>query len=117
MCQKLNHLEKCDSTCFNYGLKTCNGACINKEKVSIIGVDVDKDINDAITFQKALKSDAKLNFEVINDPQNLIISEFNPIGMPTLYYLKHKKIVSILTGAIDNIDEQILADLKKMELE
>ena len=42
LCQKLNHLEKSESTCFNYGLKTCNGACINKEKVSEYNLRVQK---------------------------------------------------------------------------
>jgi DNA polymerase-3 subunit epsilon len=31
LCQKLSSLEKTKSSCFNYELKICNGACINKE--------------------------------------------------------------------------------------
>ncbi len=31
LCQKLNHLEKSDGSCFNFGIKTCFGACIDKE--------------------------------------------------------------------------------------
>lgn len=42
LCQKLNHLEKSENTCFNYDLKTCNGACINKEKVSEYNLRVQK---------------------------------------------------------------------------
>lgn len=42
LCQKLNHLEKIENTCFNYDLKTCNGACINKEKVSEYNLRVKK---------------------------------------------------------------------------
>lgn len=42
LCQKLNHLEKSENTCFNYDLKTCNGACINKEKVSEYNLRVKK---------------------------------------------------------------------------
>jgi len=45
LCQKLNHLEKCDSTCFNYGLKTCNGACVNKENISEYNLRVQKFID------------------------------------------------------------------------
>jgi hypothetical protein len=45
----------------------------------------------------------------------MIISEFNPLGMPTLYYIKNKKIIKIITGAVHGIDEQILNDLKEME--
>jgi len=88
---------------------------IDSTKVEIIGVDVDKDINAGIKFQKNLKNDNKLNFRVINDPQNLIISEFAPIGMPTLYYVKNKKVIGIITGAVDSIDEVIINDLKEME--
>ncbi len=32
LCQKLNHLEKVDEACFNYGIKTCFGACLSLEK-------------------------------------------------------------------------------------
>ncbi len=88
---------------------------IDSNKVEIIGIDVDKDVNKGIKFQESLKADGNLNFRVINDPQNLIIAEFNPIGMPTLYYIKNKKIIKIITGAIDNIDKVILNDLKEME--
>ena len=88
---------------------------IDKSKVEIIGVDVDKDINKGIEFQSMFKQEGKLNFRVINDPQNLVISEFNPVGMPTLYYIKNRKITHIITGAVDDIDSQILDDLKEME--
>lgn len=88
---------------------------IDTQKVEVIGIDVDKDVQRGISFQTLLKEKGKLNFRVINDPQNLIISEFNPIGMPTLYYIKNQKIIHIITGAVDNIDVQILADLKGME--
>ena len=85
---------------------------IDSKKVEIIGVDVDKDVKQGIAFQKKLKSIGKLNFRVINDPQNLVISEFSPIGMPTLYYVKNNKIIAIITGAVDGIDEKILSDLE-----
>ena len=88
---------------------------IDSTKVEIIGVDVDKDVNTGIKFQNDLKNSNRLNFRVINDPQNLIISEFAPIGMPTLYYVKNKKIIGIVTGAVDNIDKKIIDDLKAME--
>jgi len=88
---------------------------IDSSKIEIIGVDVDKDVNKGIKFQNELKNSNNLKFRVINDPQNLIISEFAPIGMPTLYYVKNKKVVAIVTGAVDNIDEKIIDDLKEME--
>ena len=87
-------------------------ANIDKSKAEIIGIDVDKKVNQGIEFQQALKNKGQLNFKVINDPQNLIIAEFAPIGMPTLYYVKNRKIIDIITGAVDNIDTKILHDLK-----
>ena len=90
-------------------------ADLDASKVEIIGIDVDKDISKGIKFQEKLKGEGHLNFRVINDPQNLIISEFQPIGMPTLYYIKNKKIVKVITGAVDGIDEVILHDIKEME--
>jgi len=87
---------------------------IDNSKVEIIGIDVDKDVQKGISFQNKLKSQSKLNFRVINDPQNLIIKEFKPIGMPTLYYIKNNQILKIITGAVDEIDQVILKDLKTL---
>jgi len=87
---------------------------IDTTKVEIIGIDVDKKVAQGIKFQNKLKKDNHLNFRVINDPQNLVIADFAPIGMPTLYYIKNKKIVKIITGAVDNIDKVILQDIKEM---
>jgi len=88
---------------------------IDNTKVEIIGIDVDKKVTDGIKFQQRLKKEGKLNFRVINDPQNLIISEFNPKGMPTLYYVKNKKVIAIITGAVDKINSKILDDLEGIE--
>lgn len=87
---------------------------INPNDVEIVGIDVDKDPQKGMKFQKKLKENNQLNFRVINDPQNLIIAEFKPIGMPSLYYIKDKKVIKIITGAIDSIDEVILNDLQGM---
>jgi thiol-disulfide isomerase/thioredoxin len=88
---------------------------LDKNRVEIIGVDVDQKVESGIAFQERLKKEGNLNFRVINDPQNLVVSEFNPIGMPTLYYIKNQKVVAIVTGAVDEIDLKILNDLKEME--
>lgn len=88
---------------------------IDKNKVEIIGIDVDKSVQKGIDFQNRLKADGNLNIRVINDPQNLVIAEFKPIGMPTLYFIKHNKIIDIITGAVDDIDEVILNKLREME--
>ena len=88
---------------------------IDKSKVEIIGIDADKDMKKAQKFQAELKAKGHLDFKVVNDPQNLVIAEFNPIGMPSLYYVKEGKVVGMITGAVDDIDQQILNDLKAME--
>ena len=87
---------------------------LDHSSVEIIGIDVDKNPKNAKEFQKELQAKGSLNFRVINDPQNLVISEFNPLGMPTLYYVKDQKVIKIVTGAIDKVDEQIESDLKTM---
>ena len=86
---------------------------LDKSQVELIGIDVDKDIKKGLEFQASLKEKGDLNFRVVNDPSNLVIGEFSPIGMPTLYYIKDKKVLGIITGAVDNIDERINNDLKK----
>jgi cytochrome c biogenesis protein CcmG/thiol:disulfide interchange protein DsbE len=88
---------------------------IDNDKTQIIGVDVDKNIQDGINFQNKLKEKNRLNFKVINDPKGEIISKFSPIGMPTLYYVKNNKVLKIITGAVDDIDNAILNDLKAMQ--
>lgn len=76
--------------------------------VKIVGVDTDEDMNDGIAFQKELG----LKFFVFNDTKEEIVSKFEPVGMPAIYYVKDKKIVKTLFGAVDNIDKVILNDLK-----
>lgn len=88
---------------------------IDKNSVEIIGVNVDKDMYKGVNFQNRLQKEGKLNFRVVNDPQNSVIAEFNPLGMPTLYYVKNRKILNILEGKVENIDRQILENLKGIE--
>jgi len=88
---------------------------IDSTKVEIIGIDVDKDIEKGKAFQKDLKDNNALTFRVMNDPQNNIIKEFKPIGMPALFYVQNSQIVKVIYGAVDNIDEIILSDLKGLQ--
>jgi thiol-disulfide isomerase/thioredoxin len=89
---------------------------IDSKKVEIIGIDVDKDASKAEAFQQRLQAHNHLNFKVINDPQNTIIKAFEPIGMPALFYVQNGKVMNVIYGAIDNIDDVILNDLKEMGL-
>ncbi len=88
---------------------------VDANQVEIIGIDVDKDIEKAKSFQKELKAKNALTFRVINDPQNSIVKEFNPIGMPALFYIQNKKVAHVIYGAVDNIDKIILDDLKRLK--
>jgi len=85
---------------------------IDKNKIEIIGIDVDRDKSDGIEFQKKLKKSNNLNFRVIDDPSNEIIAIFKPLGMPALYILKDAKIVEIIYGAIDDIDQVLNTKIK-----
>ena len=42
LCQKLCHLHKTNSSCFNYSIEQCNGACIGKESVESYNTRVDE---------------------------------------------------------------------------
>ena len=88
---------------------------IDHTKIEIIGIDVDQKPQQGIAFQKGLKEQHHLKFKIVNDPQNLVISKFAPVGMPTLYYVKNRKVLKVITGAVDEIDQQILDDPKEME--
>ncbi len=79
-------------------------------KTLVMGVDVDKKLSDAISFQKKLSID----FPVYNDTEQKVIQHFNPIGMPALYYVKDNKIIGKRIGAIDEIGHKIKSDLKKL---
>ena len=87
---------------------------LDQDHVEIIGIDVDKDEKKGVAFQKKLTSEGKLNFRVVNDPMNLIVAKFNPIGMPALYYIKEGRVVDIIYGAVDNIDQKIILDMEKL---
>ncbi|HIP55499.1 MAG TPA: TlpA family protein disulfide reductase [Arcobacter sp.] len=81
---------------------------IDKSKYKIIGIDVDEEIQDGKSFVE----DLDLNFDIVYDNENKLIEKFEPIGVPAIYYLKDYKIIKVIYGAVHNIDEKILIDLK-----
>jgi len=83
---------------------------INKDKYEIIGINSDKDIQKGKSFVKKLN----LNFPIIYDTKSKLISKFNPIGVPAIYYIHNFKIKNIIYGAVPNIDKKILEDIKKL---
>jgi len=87
---------------------------INKDDIEIIGIGVDEDIKKGEAFVKKLTDANKLSFKVIYDPKNELIKEFNPVGMPALYFIKNAKVVDQIIGAKDDIDKIILNKLKDL---
>lgn len=80
------------------------------ENVKVIGIDTDEDVNEGIAFQKKLK----INFNVLNDNNYTLVNKFNPKGMPALFYIKDSKVVKVIYGAVDNIDQVITKDLESL---
>jgi thiol-disulfide isomerase/thioredoxin len=83
---------------------------LDKSKYKIILVNIDKDISKAKTFIKNMN----INMNVIYDTNSNIVSKFNPIGVPALYYIHNNKIKDMSFGAIDNIDVVISKNLNKL---
>lgn len=81
--------------------------------ITVVGVDVDEDIEVGRAFQKSLG----LSFPVINDTEQTLIGDFKPIGMPALYYLYQGQVIKVRFGAINDIREVILSDLREMGVE
>lgn len=78
--------------------------------VTVVGVDVDEEVEVGLAFQKALG----LDFPVVNDPEQSLIGEFKPIGMPALYYIYQGQVLKVRFGAINNISQVITDDLAEM---
>lgn len=76
-----------------------------RKDLEIIGIDVDKNPQDAKKFQEELSE--YFNFRVINDSSNEIIKEYKPIGMPALYIIKNKQVCANIFGAVDDLETAI----------
>lgn len=79
--------------------------------VDFIGVDVDENKNEGLEFQKSLN----LDFHIYNDNDQIIIKQFNPVGVPAVYILKDKIIKKIYFGALDDIDEILKKDIMELK--
>lgn len=84
-----------------------------KDRVEVIGVDVDEELEDGLEFQNSLDID----FAVVNDTDQVVIEAFAPIGMPAIYYVVDNKVVGKRIGAVNHIDKQIIEDLKGVGVE
>jgi len=82
------------------------------DKVDFIGVQVDEEADVAAAFLKEIN----LSFNVVDDQSQQVIGEFEPIGMPALYYIKNNQVLGIRFGAIPHIGQVIRNDLKQLGL-
>ena len=80
--------------------------------VDVVGVDVDEDVAVGIAFQQSLG----INFRVVNDAEQTLVDDFQPIGMPALYYIYQGQVLKVRYGAINHIGDVIMSDLKGMGL-
>lgn len=80
------------------------------QKVAFVGVQVDEDPKIAAQFLK----EVNLSFRVVDDMAQEVIGEFEPLGMPALYYIYNNQVLGVRFGAIEHIDQVILNDLKQL---
>ncbi|MGF1717221.1 TlpA family protein disulfide reductase [Photobacterium chitinilyticum] len=85
---------------------------LDASKVVVLGIDVDEDVDVANAFQQELG----LTFPVVNDPEQTLVEDFQPIGMPALYYIYQSKVLKVRYGAINHISQAIRDDLKVLGL-
>lgn len=83
---------------------------LSGDNVEFIGVQVDEDSEIGAGFLKEID----LSFRVVDDQSQQIISIFEPIGMPALYYIQHNKVLGVRFGAIANIGAVIKQDLTQL---
>ena len=84
-----------------------------KENIELIGIDVDKKLEDAQKFQTKMAK--YINYKVINDTSNDIISSYKPIGMPALYIIKNNQVCGKIFGAVSNLEEKLDEQIKVCE--
>jgi len=82
-----------------------------QKKINLIGINVDKNQQKAKIFSDRLH----LSFPIIYDTKQQLIENFEPIGFPTLYYVKNGEILKIISGAVDDIDKIIQKDIKELK--
>lgn len=81
--------------------------------IELIGIDVDKNKNDATKFQERMAK--YLTFKVINDTSNQIINSYKPLGIPAVYIINNNTICGKIFGAVANLEEKINEQIKICE--
>lgn len=82
---------------------------LDSSKYVLKGIDIDENKQEGLDFVKSLN----LEFPIIYDHENKIVSKFSPIGVPAIYYIKDKKVLGTIFGAVHDIDKRIISDFKK----
>jgi len=82
-----------------------------KNVTHIIGVNVDKKEEDG----KKFVADLGLTFPIIYDNDKKLVEAFDPMGFPAIYYVKDGKVLNVIFGAVDDIDEQIKKDMQELK--
>ena len=83
----------------------------NDKLVEVIGINVDKKKEEGEAFVQNLN----LPFRVIYDTDKAFIKAFDPLGFPAIYYVKNGKVVNVIFGAVEHIDEKIAKDLEEIK--
>jgi len=79
--------------------------------VNVIAINVDKKREDG----EKLVAKLGVTFTVLYDSDKSLVEVFDPMGFPAIYYVKNNQIVKVIFGAVDNIDEQIIDDVKELK--
>lgn len=76
---------------------------IGGREVRVVGVDVDRNVEEGRRFTKRLRDRYGVRFEVVEDPDGKIIGRFDPPGIPALYLVYRGRIVESYIGAKEGI--------------
>ena len=108
LCQKLTGIQKTQSSCFNYEIDQCYGACVQKESV--------EDYNKRVRELTALHSYEDKNMLIIDrgryiDEKSVIVienGEFKGLGYFDLNHQinNHEVLLSLITPMSNNRDNQ-----------
>ncbi|REL28814.1 TlpA family protein disulfide reductase [Thalassotalea euphylliae] len=80
---------------------------LNDPQVAFVGVEVDEELVLAEQFLAQMQ----LKFPVVMDQNQQVISAFEPLGMPALYYVYNNQILGVRFGAIPDIGQVVINDL------
>ena len=87
---------------------------LDASQVEVLGINVDEELEEGQAYIDTFKDQGGLNFRVVMDPEQQMIETFEPLGMPALYFIKNGKVSKMHLGAMPNIDQVIVSDLKEL---